>query len=72
MRKWGICRDVLQRISTNPKNLLNLLEIGLSFASKIMNKKPFIKFFTKCAAIHKKCIFAAQSTTIKKYYGLQN
>ena len=36
-----------------------------------INRNLFINFFTECVEIHKKCIFAAQSTT-KKYYGLQN
>ena len=36
-----------------------------------MNGNLLIKIFTECSEIHKKCIFAAQSTTIKKY-GIQN
>ena len=33
--------------------------------SKIMNRNLLIKFFTEWVEIHKKCIFAAQSTTKK-------
>ena len=42
-----------------------------SIALKKINRNLLIKFFTNCVAFHKKCIFAAQSTTIKKY-GIQN
>ena len=33
-----------------------------------MNGNLLIKIFTECSEIHKKCIFAAQSTTIKKVW----